>query len=121
MWLKALSTKLPDMGILRTEYKKGIEIGPVRLGDLCLYIKSGLRVCYLPYEEICRCFRRVMVMRAKVRGESREIPVEYLVICTDAGEIVQVQLPGKTAAKQMMSILKKKVPGAEFASPAKAE
>ena len=117
MRLYALSTRIADMGILQTEYKNARQIGVLRIGESCLYVKRGFRVYYIPYTDISRCFRRVMLVPAKLCCGKREIPVENLVICTKEGELAQVQLPGTKAAKALMEALKEKMPEAEFAPP----
>lgn len=117
MRLYALSTRIADMGILQTEYKNARQIGVLRIGESCLYVKRGFRVYYIPYNDISRCFRRVMLVPAKLCCGKGEIPVENLVICTKEGELAQVQLPGTKAAKALMEALKEKMPEAEFAPP----
>lgn len=121
MRLYALSTKMSDMGILQKEYKSARQVGVVRIGESCLYIKRGWKVYYIPYADIRRCFRRVMLVPAKLCCGKGEIPVENLVICTSEGEAAQVQLPGTKAAKALMEALKEKLPEAEFTPPAQKE
>ena len=117
MRLYALSTRIADMGILQNEYKNARQIGVLRIGESCLYVKRGLRIYYIPYTDINRCFRRVMLVPAKLCCGKGEIPVENLVICTKEGELAQVQLPGTKAAKALMEALKEKMPETEFAPP----
>lgn len=117
MRLYALSTRIADRGILQNEYKNARQIGVLRIGESCLYVKRGFRIYYIPYTDISRCFRRVMLVPAKLCCGKGEIPVENLVICTNEGELAQVQLPGTKAAKALMEALKEKMPETEFAPP----
>ena len=118
MRLYALSTRIADMGILQNEYKNARQIGVLRIGESCLYVKRGFRVYYIPYTDISRCFRRVMLVSAKLCCGKGEIPVENLVICTEEGELAQVQLPGTKAAKALIEALKEKMPEIKFMPPA---
>ena len=117
MKLFPLSTTMPDMDILQAEYKTARQIGVLRLGEKCLYVKKWFRAYYIPYQDIKRCFRRVLLVPAKLCCGKGDLPVENLVICTDAGEIAQIQLPGTKAAKVLIEALKEKIPEAEFTSP----
>ena len=102
---------------LASEYKAAREIGKVRLGELRLYLRAGLRVYYIPYAEVRRCFRRVQLIPAKMCCGRGDFEVENLVVCGDAGELIQVQLPGTKAAKILMTELEERIPEAEFGKP----
>lgn len=103
---------------LLSEYSAAKEIGPVRLGELCLYFRVGRRVYYIPYRDVRRCFRRVQLIPARAFRRQSELRVENLVICGDTGELAQIQLPGTEAAKQLMEELEHRIPEAEFGKPA---
>ena len=119
MKLYALSTELQDVDALRSEYKSARQIGVLRLGEMCLYFRKGLRAYYIPYADIRRCFRRVLLVPAKMCCGKGELQVENLVVCSDAGEIAQIQLPGTKAAKVLIDELKAKLPDVDFTRPAK--
>ena len=105
---------------LASEYKVAREIGKLRLGELHLYFKKGLNVYYIPYRDIRRCFRRVMVVPAKLCCGKGEFEMENLVICgPEDEELAQIQLPGTKAARILMEELEKLVPEAEIGRPAK--
>ena len=102
---------------LASEYKAARVIGKVRLGELRLFLRAGLRVYYIPYAEVRRCFRRVQLIPAKMCCGRGDFEVENLVVCGDAGELIQVQLPGAKAAKILMKELEERIPEAEFGKP----
>ena len=102
---------------LSSEYKAAHAIGKLRLGELRLFFRAGLKTYYIPYRDIRRCFRRVMLIPAKVRGGQRDVAVETLVVCGEKGELAQIQLPGGQAAKELLAELEKRIPEAEFGKP----
>jgi len=55
-----------------------------------------------------------MLVPARLCCGRGELEVENLVICTDAGEAAQIQLPGAKAGKLLLEELKKRLPDAEF-------
>lgn len=103
-----------DKQNMAQDYKTGREIGIVRLGPETLYFRHRRRIYYVPYADIRRCFRRVMLVPAKLCCGRGNLEVEHLVICTDRGEAAQIQLPGAKAGKILMEELKKRLPDAAF-------
>ena len=107
---------------LDSEYKTAREIGKVRLGELRLYFRSGLKTYYIPYHDIHRLFRRVLAVPAKLCCGKGDFEIENLVICGPQDqELAQVQLPGKKAAQILMKELQERVPEAEFGRPPEAK
>jgi hypothetical protein len=102
---------------LESEYTAAREIGKIRLGEQRLYFRSGRKIYYIPYTSIRRCFRRVMLVPAKLCCGKGDLEVENLVLCGDSGELAQIQLPGTRAAKILMEELKALIPEAEFGRP----
>lgn len=103
-------TKEPEG--LREEYKAGREIGKIHLGETHFFFRSMGKVFYIPYTEIRRYFRRVMMVPAKLCCGKGEFQMEHLVICGDAGELAQIELPGTQAAKALMESMEKLAPDA---------
>lgn len=101
---------------LSSEYKAARRIGKLALGELHLFFRAGLRTYYVPYRDVRRCFRRVQRISAPGRGRN-DLEIENLVICGDAGELAQIQLPGANAAKELMQELEHLIPEAEFGKP----
>lgn len=99
---------------MEQDYKEGREIGIIRLGKEHLYFRRLRKVYYIPYADIRRCFRRVMLVPARLCCGRGNLEVENLVICTDKGEAAQIQLPGAKAGKVLLEELKKRLPDAEF-------
>lgn len=114
----SLTNDACDSTLLEPDYKSAREIGKLRLGSDGLFVKSGFRVYYIPYGRIKRCFRRVMMVPAKLCCGKGELAVENLIICDEAKELASVSLPGTRAAKALMEELKQRIPGAEFKCPA---
>lgn len=99
---------------MERDYKESREIGIVRLGSAHLYFRRLRKVYYVPYADIRRCFRRVILVPARLCCGKGDLEVENLVICTDSGEAAQIQLPGTKAGKILLEELKKRLPDAEF-------
>ncbi len=99
---------------MEQDYKESREIGIVRLGKEHLYFRRMRKVYYIPYTDIRRCFRRVMLVPAKLCCGKGDLEVENLVICTDGGEAAQLQLPGAKAGKILLEELKMRLPDAQF-------
>lgn len=106
---------------LRPDYDSAHEIGILRLGAEHLFFRKMMKVYSISYTEITQCFRRVMLVPAKMCYGSGDLRVENLVICHDGKEIAQLQLPGTKAAQLLMEELKEKAPYIDFSSPSKKE
>ncbi|MCD7746610.1 MAG: hypothetical protein LUI13_15240 [Lachnospiraceae bacterium] len=96
------------------DYHSAREIGVVRLGERTFYFRKARRVYYIPYHRIRSCFRRVMIVPAKLCCGQGGLPVENLVICGDEGELAQIQIPGERAGKALLEELKNRAPDAEI-------
>lgn len=105
---------------LQAEYKTAQEIGKLRLGTEKLYFRSARKIFYIPYNEIHRYFRRVMLVPAKLCCGKGDFAVEHLVICDTDRELAQIQLPGSRAAKILMERLSSLAPYAIVGMPADA-
>ena len=114
-----LTQTVYDSALFKTEYKAGREIGKLCLGSEALFFRSGLKIYYIPYAEIKRCFRRVMLVPAKLCCGKGALPVENLVLCDEERELAQIQLPGTQAARVLMEELKRRIPGGVFCPPEK--
>ena len=115
----ALTSVTAEKNVLSAEYKSGRKIGIVTVGDTCLFFKRRLRVYYIPYTEIHRCFRRVVAVKATLCCGKGNFEIENLVIQNDGKEVAQIQLPGTKAARILMDELKVRVPGGSFTAPKK--
>ncbi|MDO4332093.1 MAG: hypothetical protein Q4C58_05325 [Eubacteriales bacterium] len=107
----------PDQ--LKNEYQTAREVGKIRLGSDFFFFRSGLKTYYIRYADVKRCFRRVMMVPAKLCCGKGDLPVENLVICDADKELAQIQLPGTRAAKILMEELKGLMPEAKFCPPDK--
>ncbi len=105
------ATEKQDM---EQDYKAGRAIGIVRLGKEHLYFRRIRKIYYVPYTDIRRCFRRVMRVPAKLCCGRGDLEVENLVICTDQGEVAQLQMPGAKAGKILLEELKNRMPDIAF-------
>ena len=75
---------------MNQDYKESREIGIIRLGKEHLYFRRMRKIYYVPYADIRRCFRRVMLVPARLCCGRGNLEVENLVICTDKGEAAQI-------------------------------
>ena len=119
MKFHALTSVTVDKNLLASEYKSGREIGIVKLGETCLFFRKRLKIYYIPYIAINRCFRRVMTVPATLCCGKGNFEIEHLVIHSGDKEVAQIQLPGTKAARILMDELKIRVPNGSFTSPGK--
>ena len=112
MKFESLASQAADPSLLQEEYKQAREIGKLRLGNRNLFFRVGLKAYHIPYADIRRYFRRVMQVPAKMCCGNGNFEIENLVICGDAGELAQIQLPGAKAAKIVMDCLAELAPDA---------
>ena len=108
----SLSTVAKEPEGLQEEYKAGREIGRIHLGETHFFFRSMRKVFYIPYTEITRYFRRVMLVPAKLCCGKGEFQIEHLVICGDSGELAEIELPGTQAAKVLMECMNELAPEA---------
>ena len=104
---------------LLTEFQEAREIGALKIGEANLFFRVRLRQYYIPFTDIKRCFRRVYVVPATMCCGKGNLDVENLVIQGEAGELAQIQLPGTKAAKEVIRVLRQKLPEVDFSSPAR--
>ena len=100
--------------MLAEEYRQARAIGAVRAGAAHLFFRARTKVYAVPFTEIRRCYRRVMLVPAGLCCGKGELQVEHLVIEGDSGELAQVQLPGTRAAKGLLEELKVRMPDCQF-------
>ena len=118
MKFEALASVAEGANLLQEEYKQAREIGKLRLGSQCLFVRSGLKAYYIPYCDIRRYFRRVMQVPAKMCCGKGNFEIQSLVICGEGDkELAVIELPGAKAAKIAMDCMAKLAPGAEVGSP----
>ena len=103
---------------LTEEYRASREIGSIRIGREHFFFRLRLKVYYIPYGRIRRCYRRVLLVPATVCCGRGELQVENLVLHGEEGELAQIPLPGTRAAKELMRELQPRIPGCIFAAPA---
>lgn len=102
---------------LTEEYRASREIGSIRIGSEHLFFRLRLKVCYIPYGKIRRCYRRVLLIPATVCCGKGELQAENLVVHGEEGELAQIPLPSTRAAKELMRELQSRIPGCIFAAP----
>lgn len=102
------------------EFQDAREIGKVKLGELHLFFKKGMKVYFIAYRDVRRLFRRIEAVPAKMCCGKGTFEIENLVICGEGDqELAQIQLPGKKAAQILMEELTERVPEAQIGKPAK--
>jgi hypothetical protein len=117
MKFQPLSKGYEIPGNAEEEFRSSRAIGPVRIGAETFYFKKGRTAYFIPYENITRVFRRVLLVPAKMGCCAGDLPVEHIVICDGSGELAQIQLPGEKAGKALLEELKKLIPDAQFGKP----
>ena len=82
------------------DFKTAKSIGVVRLGSECFFFRRWFKIYYVAYEEMTRCFRRVLLI--PVAGGKKNMRLETVVIVDKKGELAQIQIPGAHAAKTLL-------------------
>ena len=113
----ALTSTAPPEADLRAEYRSARAIGAIRLGESRLFFRAGRNCRYLPYTDISRYYRRVMMIPARLCCGSGSLNVDYLVLEHNGTELVQVQLPGARAAQGILAALHILAPDAAAGKP----
>ena len=109
-----VTTAVSDESSLREDYNGAHEVGALRIGSGSLFFRARFRTYYIPYADIDRCFRRIMMVPAKMCCGRGDFEMESLVVCCGGKEVASVDLPGKKAAQLVIEELKGKLPNAEF-------
>lgn len=102
---------------LQAEYASGRVIGNVHLGAEFLFFKEKRKVYYIPYADMTRCFRRVLLVQTKMCCGKGNLEVENLVICGESGELAQIQMPGERAGKIVLEEITKLAPHVQVGRP----
>ena len=101
----------------RDEYTQAREIGPVRVGEEHLFFRDRRKVYYIPYTQLERCFRRVLLIPAKMCCGRGDLAVEHLVLCAQGRELAQIRLPGERAGKMLLEEIARLAPGVLIGKP----
>ena len=112
-----IATVNSNEAAMQTEYAAGRAIGNVRLGSETMYFKDKRKVYYVPYADITRCFRRVMLVQTKMCCGKGNLEVENIVICGEKGELAQIQLPGERAGKILLQEIARLAPHVQIGRP----
>ena len=110
-------TSAADEAVLRSDYAAGRAIGNVQLGNEFFFFKEKRKTYYIPYADMTRVFRRVLLIPATMCCGKGDFEVENLVICTAEGEKAQVQLPGERAGKILLEELARLAPHVQVGKP----
>ena len=119
MIFHSLTGNKRERNAVSAEYKNAKKIGVVRLGEKCFFFSRWFKVYYVAYEEMTRCFRRVLLI--PVAGGKKNMRLETLVIADKKGELAQIQIPGADAARGLMEEIKVRAPHTDFTCPDKTE
>lgn len=111
-----LTAAAPDVA-LKTDYDAGRAIGNVQLGNTYLFFKVKRKLYYIAYADVTRVFRRVQLVQTKMCCGKGNLEVENLVICTEAGEAAQIQLPGARAGVILLEEVAKRAPHVLIGKP----
>jgi hypothetical protein len=111
-----VTTAAPDAA-LKADYDAGRSIGNVQLGNTYLFFKEKRKLYYIAYSEMTRVFRRVMLVQTKMCCGKGNLEVENLVVCNEAGEVAQIQLPGARAGVILLEEVAKRAPHVQIGKP----
>ena len=120
MECNALTGTSFDAASLEADYKKSREIGVIRIGEDVLFFRSHFKIYYVAYKDITRFYRRVLMVPAKLCCGRGNFDVENLILEGEGRELAQIELPGTRAAKELMEVLKAKMPSVPSVCPGRA-
>lgn len=112
-----VTTTQNNAAVLQAEYGAARTIGNIRLSKAYLFFKEKRKQYYIPYEDITRCFRRVLLVQTKMCCGKGNLEVENLVICGENGELAQIQLPGERAGKIALEEIARLAPHVQIGKP----
>ena len=119
MIFHSLTENKRERSAVSAEFKTAKSFGVVRLGSECFFFRRWLKIYYVAYEDMVRCFRRVLLI--PVVGGKKNMRLETLVIADKKGELAQIQIPGADAARSLLEEIKAKAPHVDFTCPDKKE
>lgn len=112
-----LKTAAADAGALAAEYRGARKVDVFRMGERHLFFSRRMTVCYIPFADIDRFFRRVLLVPMRVSCCGGEMEVENLVICSGGEELAVVLLRDPRMALTVMEEMKARAPHAESVKP----
>lgn len=112
-----LKTEAPEPAALAAEYREAKKADVLRLGARHLFFRKNTKIYYISYEEIHRCFRRVLLVPVRVSCCGGEMQVENLVICDEEKELAVILLRDPRMAASAMEQVKEMAPHAAFTKP----
>lgn len=109
-----------DESALARDYSEAREIGKISLGQTFLFFRKNFKTYYLSYSNLCRAYRRVEAVPAKMCCASGEITLEKLVIHnSEDQEVSVIDVPDSKAGIILLEEIGKKSPGTILACPQK--
>lgn len=111
-----LKAGAPEPAALAAEYREAKKADALRLGARHLFFRKNMKIYYISYGEIRRCFRRVLLVPVRASGGG-EMQVENLVICDNERELAVILLRDPRMAASVMEDIKEMAPHAAFTKP----
>lgn len=99
---------------LEADFSQAREVGKVRLGEQCLFLKKFSGVSYLPYGQILRAWLRQEEVRARMCCATANFDQFYLVMACADGQERRGEVPDKAVGQQCLDHIAARNPGVKI-------
>lgn len=104
---------LPD-STLEADYAQAQEMGKVRLGAQCLYLRRLSRTAYVPCGRVVRAWLRQEEVRARMCCATANFDQFYVVMSCGGGQEVRWQVEDKAAGQRVLDHISTQNPTVEI-------
>ena len=104
------SQEILSDGTLEADYAQAQEVGRVRLGARCLYLRKLSGAAYVPCGQIIRAWLRQEEVKAKLCCATANFDQFFLVMACADGRARRWHIPGKAEGQQCLDHITAKNP-----------
>jgi len=114
---------LDDADKVKNEYGAARDLTQVRVGETLLFLRSRIKVYYMPLSVITRAFRRVNLVDVKMACCGSSLPMDSVIVCAGDEEVAEFHTGTERISNAMLEELKSKCPDIEigYRRPAEQE
>ena len=99
---------------VQNEYKSARDLTQVRVGDTMLFIRSRMKVYYMPLSVISKAFRRVNLVDVKMACCGSSLPMDSVVVCAGDDEVAEFHTGTERISNALLEELSARCPGIEI-------
>ena len=109
-----LSQEILSYGALEADYAQAQEVGRVRLGARCLYLRKLSGATYVPCGQIVRAWLRQEEVRARMCCATANFDQFYVVMSCGGGREVRWPVEDKAAGQRVLNHISAQNPAVEI-------